>query len=195
MEGFGKTNQFACLWTRYPPWKTLYRPHNQEEIMQRKIRKAAVIGSGVMGGGIAALLAGAGIKTLLLDIVPPNLKDDEKENPQARNSIAKTGLDNIAAARPALLMQAKDMDLISIGNLEDDFDQLATCDWIVEVVVENLSVKHQLFQRIEELTASYSVLKADKCIYRTGEKYNMATVKMNIVSTVILTVFFNRIDR
>ena len=117
--------------------------------MQRKIRKAAVIGSGVMGGGIAALLAGAGIKTLLLDIVPPNLNDDEKQNPEARNSIAKTGLDNIAAARPALLMQAKDLDLISIGNLEDDFDQISTCDWIIEVVVENLAVKHQLFERIE----------------------------------------------
>ena len=70
--------------------------------MQRKIRKVAVIGSGVMGGGIAALLAGAGIKTLLLDIVPPNLNDDEKENREARNRIAKTGRDNIAAARPAL---------------------------------------------------------------------------------------------
>jgi 3-hydroxyacyl-CoA dehydrogenase len=117
--------------------------------MQRKIRKAAVIGSGVMGGGIAALLAGVGIKTLLLDIVPPNLNDDEKENREARNRIAKTGRDNISAARPALLMQSKDLDLVSIGNLEDDFDRLSTYDWIVEVVVENLTVKHQLFERIE----------------------------------------------
>ena len=117
--------------------------------MQRKIRKAAVIGSGVMGGGIAALLAGAGIKTLLLDIVPPNLNDDEKENPEARNRIAKTGLDNLAAARPALLMQPKDLDLITIGNLEDDFDRISACDWIVEVVVENLAVKRRLFERME----------------------------------------------
>ena len=98
--------------------------------MQRKIRKAVVIGSGVMGGGIAALLAGAGIKTLLLDIVPPNLADDEKQNREARNSIAKTGLDNIAAARPALLMQAKDLDLITIGNLEDDFDRMQVWTWL-----------------------------------------------------------------
>ena len=63
--------------------------------MNRKIRKAAVIGSGVMGGGIAALLAGAGVKTMLLDIVPFDLKEDEKNDPQARNRIAKAGLDAV----------------------------------------------------------------------------------------------------
>ena len=103
--------------------------------MKRNIRQAAVIGAGVMGGGIAALLAGAGVKTLLLDIVPFDLTDDEKNNPDARNRIAKAGLDTVRMARPALLMQAKDTDLITIGNLEDDFDKLTACDWIVEVVV------------------------------------------------------------
>ena len=63
----------------------------QEVIMVRKIRTAAVIGSGVMGGGIAALLAGAGVKTLLLDIVPFDLKDEEKSDPVARNRIAQIG--------------------------------------------------------------------------------------------------------
>ena len=94
--------------------------------MFRKIRQATVIGSGVMGGGIAALLAGAGIKTLLLDIVPPNLNDKEKKNRQARNRIAQSGLDALATARPALLMQPKDLDLITIGNLEDDFKRIST---------------------------------------------------------------------
>jgi len=117
--------------------------------MNRKIRTAAVIGSGVMGGGIAALLAGAGVKTLLLDIVPFDLKEDEKNDPQARNRIAKAGLDAVMMSRPALLMHKKDADLITIGNLEDDFDKLADCDWIVEVVVENLKIKHDLFKRIE----------------------------------------------
>ena len=108
--------------------------------MTRKIRQVAVIGSGVMGGGIAALLASAGIKTLLLDIVPFDLTDEEQNDPQARNRIAKTGLDTVIMSRPALLMQAKDVDLITIGNLTDDFDKIADCDWIVEVVVENLKI-------------------------------------------------------
>ncbi|MFH1980716.1 MAG: 3-hydroxyacyl-CoA dehydrogenase NAD-binding domain-containing protein [Pseudomonadota bacterium] len=117
--------------------------------MVRKIRKAAVIGSGVMGGGIAALLASAGVKTLLLDIVPFNLKEEEKKDPANRNRMAKTGLDTVIMSRPALLMQQKDAELISIGNLEDDFEKIADCDWIVEVVVENLKIKQQLFKRID----------------------------------------------
>ena len=117
--------------------------------MIRKIRKAAVIGSGVMGGGIAAILASAGIKTLLLDIVPFDLKDEEKEDPAARNRIVKAGMDTVLMSRPALLMQPRDAELITIGNMEDDFDKLADCDWIVEVVVENLKIKQELFKRIE----------------------------------------------
>jgi 3-hydroxyacyl-CoA dehydrogenase len=129
--------------------------------MTRKIRKAAVIGSGVMGGGIAALLASAGVKTLLLDIVPFDLKDDEKTDPVARNRIAKAGLDTVLMSRPALLMQPKDADLISIGNLEDDFDKLADCDWIVEVVVENLKVKQDLFKRIEPVRKPGSIISSN----------------------------------
>ena len=117
--------------------------------MKRKIRKAAVIGSGVMGGGIAALLASAGVKTLLLDIVPFDLSEEEKKDPAARNRIVQFGLDTIKMSRPAALMHPSDVNLISIGNLEDDFDKLAECDWIVEVVVENLNVKRDLFKRIE----------------------------------------------
>ncbi len=117
--------------------------------MKRKIRKAAVIGSGVMGGGIAALLASAGVKTLLLDIVPFDLSEEEKKDPAARNRIVQFGLDTIKMSRPAALMHPSDVNLISIGNLEDDFDKLAECDWIVEVVVENLNVKRDLFKKIE----------------------------------------------
>jgi len=117
--------------------------------MVRKIRQAAVIGSGVMGGGIAALLAGAGIKTFLLDIVPFDLKEKEREDPVARNRIVKAGLDAVLMSSPSLLMQKKDVNLITIGNLEDDFDRISDCDWIVEVVVENLKIKQDLFKRIE----------------------------------------------
>ncbi|MGD1999755.1 MAG: 3-hydroxyacyl-CoA dehydrogenase family protein, partial [Desulfobacterales bacterium] len=115
----------------------------------KKIRKAAVIGSGVMGGGIAALLASAGVRTVMLDIVPPDLKDEQKSDPKARNRIVKQGLDNVLKASPALLMHPQDADRIDIGNLEDDFERLAECDWVIEVVVENLKVKKDLLQKIE----------------------------------------------
>ncbi|MGD9232763.1 MAG: 3-hydroxyacyl-CoA dehydrogenase NAD-binding domain-containing protein [Desulfobacterales bacterium] len=117
--------------------------------MVRKIRQTAVIGSGVMGGGIAALLAGAGIKTFLLDIVPFDLKEEERDDPVAKNRIVKAGLDAVLMSSPSLLMQKKDVDRITIGNLEDDFDIISDCDWIVEVVVENLKIKQDLFKRIE----------------------------------------------
>lgn len=129
--------------------------------MRRKIRKAAVIGSGVMGGGIAALLAGAGVKTLLLDIVPFDLTDEEKKDPKARNRIVKKGLDTVIMSNPPLLMQQKDIDLISIGNMEDDFDKIADCDWIVEVVVENLEIKKDLFKRIEPLRKKGAIVSSN----------------------------------
>jgi 3-hydroxyacyl-CoA dehydrogenase len=117
--------------------------------MTRKIRHAAVFGSGVMGGGIAALMASAGIKTTLLDIAPFDLSDDEKKDPKARNRIVQAGIDAVRGSSPALMMHPKDLDRVSIGNLEDDFDQLALCDWIIEVVVENVKIKQELFQKID----------------------------------------------
>ncbi|MFH1153718.1 MAG: 3-hydroxyacyl-CoA dehydrogenase/enoyl-CoA hydratase family protein [Pseudomonadota bacterium] len=126
--------------------------------MSRKIRKAAVIGSGIMGGGIAALLAGAGVNVLLLDIVPFDLKDNEKKDPAARNRIVKTGMDAALASSPSLFMTKKDASLITIGNLEDDFQKLADCDWICEVVVENLKIKQSLFKRIEGIRKPGSII-------------------------------------
>ncbi|MCP4116206.1 MAG: 3-hydroxyacyl-CoA dehydrogenase/enoyl-CoA hydratase family protein [Desulfobacteraceae bacterium] len=129
--------------------------------MSRKIRKAAVIGSGIMGGGIAALLAGAGVDVLLLDIVPFDLKDEEKNDPASRNRIVKAGMDAALASAPSLFMTKKDAALISTGNLEDDFDKLAECDWIVEVVVENLKIKQDLFKRIEGIRKPNSIISSN----------------------------------
>ncbi len=129
--------------------------------MQRRIRKVAVIGSGIMGGGIAALLASAGVDVLLLDIVPFNLTEEEKQNPAARNRIVQAGLDAVLKSKPPLLMDKKDASLISIGNLEDDFAKLAECDWIVEVVVENLKIKQDLFKRIEGVRKPGSIVSSN----------------------------------
>lgn len=130
--------------------------------MQRRIRKVAVIGSGIMGGGIAALLAGAGVEVLLLDIVPFNLTDDEKKDPKARNRMVQTGYDAMLKSKPPLMYDKKgDVSMISIGNLEDDFQKLADCDWIVEVVVENLKIKKELFKRIEGVRKPGSVISSN----------------------------------
>ncbi len=129
--------------------------------MIRKIRKAAVIGSGIMGGGIAALLAGAGVKVQLLDIVPFNLNDEEKSDPGARNRIVKAGLDAALASAPSLFFNKKDAGLISIGNLEDDIDTLKDCDWIIEVVVENLKIKRELFTKIDKLRKKDAIISTN----------------------------------
>ncbi|MDA3894845.1 MAG: 3-hydroxyacyl-CoA dehydrogenase NAD-binding domain-containing protein [Desulfobacteraceae bacterium] len=130
--------------------------------MQRRIRKVAVIGSGIMGGGIAALLAGAGVEVLLLDIVPFDLTDDEKKDPKARNRMVSTGFNAALKSKPPLFYDKKnDAPMISIGNLDDDFDKLAECDWIVEVVVENLKIKQQLFKRIEGIRKPGSIISSN----------------------------------
>ena len=129
--------------------------------MARKIRQAAVIGSGIMGGGIAALLAGAGVKVLLLDIVPFDLKDEEKNDPAARNRIVKAGLDAALASSPSLFFNKKDAGLISIGNLEDDIGKLAASDWIVEVVVERLDIKRNLFEKVAKIRKPGSIVSTN----------------------------------
>ncbi|MEW6719734.1 MAG: 3-hydroxyacyl-CoA dehydrogenase/enoyl-CoA hydratase family protein [Thermodesulfobacteriota bacterium] len=122
-----------------------------------KIRRVAVLGAGVMGSGIAAHLASAGIPCLMLDIVPPVRTDDEEKkgiresSPAFRNRFALKGLESIRKSKPSLIYSKKDLDLISIGNFEDDLGKVAECDWVIEVVVENLAIKQALYERIERL--------------------------------------------
>lgn len=122
--------------------------------MSRTIRKAAVLGSGIMGGGIAALLAGVGIPSYLLDIVPAKLTEEESqknftlEDPIVRNRIVNHNKEAILKSKPALLFSKDDARLITPGNLEDNLEWLQEVDWIVEVVVENLEIKSQLYKKI-----------------------------------------------
>ncbi len=129
--------------------------------MVRKIRTAAVIGSGIMGGGIAALLAGAGVNVLLLDIVPFDLKDEEKNDAAARNRIVKAGMDAALASSPSLFFNKKDAARIAIGNLDDDIEKLAECDWIIEVVVENLGIKRNLFEKIATVKKAGAIVSTN----------------------------------
>lgn len=129
--------------------------------MSYDIRKVAVIGAGTMGGGIAAHLANIGIPVVLLDIVPPDLSDAEKNNPKARNRIVQSLYDRMAKARPANLARADRANLITLGNLEDDFDQIADCDWIVEVIIEQLAPKQALMARIETVRKPGSIVSSN----------------------------------
>ena len=104
------------------------------------IRKVAVIGSGVMGSGIAAQVANAGVPVLLLDIV--------KEGAD-RSAIARGAVEKMGKTEPAPLMAPGNAKLITPGNLEDDIGQVAGCDWIIEVVLERLDVKQDLYRRLD----------------------------------------------
>jgi len=130
--------------------------------MIKRVEKVAVIGSGIMGGGIAALCAGAGLKTLLLDIVPFDLKDEEKNDKKARNRIVQAGLDAQLKAKPPAFMNKKvDLSLIELGNLTDDFDKLKDADIIFEVVVENLKIKQDLFARLEKVRKPNAIIASN----------------------------------
>ncbi|KYD34528.1 Enoyl-CoA hydratase (isoleucine degradation) / 3-hydroxyacyl-CoA dehydrogenase [Geobacillus stearothermophilus] len=125
--------------------------------MGKRIRRAAVLGFGVMGSGIAAHLANVGIPTLLLDIVPRELTKEEEakgwtlEHKQVRNRLANQALERMKKQKPAPLMAQDNLALIETGNFEDDFHRLADVDWIIEVVVENLDVKRSVFARVDEV--------------------------------------------
>ncbi len=130
-----------------------------------KIRKAAVLGSGVMGSGIAAHLANAGISVLMLDILPrdldPNVQDPSVGDKRQRNAIALGALKGLAKSKPPLLYSQRGAQLIEAGNLEDDFDRLAECDWIVEVVVERLDIKQALFERLDKVRRADAIVSSN----------------------------------
>jgi 3-hydroxyacyl-CoA dehydrogenase len=123
--------------------------------MDYYIKKAAVVGSGTMGGGIAALFAGLGIPTLLLDIAPREVSAAEKEagltleDDEVRNRIVEAGWKAVLKSRPPAVMSERSKQLVELGNLEDDFYRLADVDLVVEAIVENLEIKRGLYKRIE----------------------------------------------
>ncbi|MCP2036126.1 3-hydroxyacyl-CoA dehydrogenase [Planomicrobium sp. HSC-17F08] len=135
--------------------------------MAYQIKKAAVLGSGVMGSGIAAHLANIGIPVLLLDIVPRELSKEEEakglslEHPQVRNRIASTSVQKLLKQKPAPLAAKKNLQLITPGNLEDDLDKLKDVDWIIEVIVENLDVKKSLYERIDAVRTPGTIISSN----------------------------------
>jgi 3-hydroxyacyl-CoA dehydrogenase len=135
--------------------------------MSKRIEKAGVIGAGVMGAAIAAHLANVGIETILLDIVPPELTEEDKkkgislESKSFRNRFAESGVDRALKSKPASFYLPENAKMIATGNLEDDIELLRGVDWIVEVVVERLDIKQQVFEKIENLISQEGIITSN----------------------------------
>lgn len=129
--------------------------------MSRRIRKVAVLGSGVMGAGIACHFANAGLEVLMLDILPPDLPETAKNKAAARNRMAAESLQKALQAKPAPLYDKHFAARISVGNFEDDFPKIAGCDWIIEVVVERLDIKKQIFEKVDHFRKKGSLVTSN----------------------------------
>ena len=135
--------------------------------MEKKIKKAGVIGAGVMGATIAAQLANVGIETFLLDIVPPELTEDEKkkgltkESKAFRDKFGQNGLNIALKSKPASFYVPENAKLITIGNLEDNLEWLSDVDWIIEVVVERLDIKKSVFEKIETVLKPGTIITSN----------------------------------
>ncbi len=115
-----------------------------------RIKKAAVLGSGVMGSAIAAHFANIGLDVIMLDIVPFNLSEDELKDPKVRNRIVNGSLAASIKSKPAPLYDKKFASRIQTGNFDDNFEEIADCDWIIEVVIERLDIKQQIFEKVDK---------------------------------------------
>jgi 3-hydroxyacyl-CoA dehydrogenase len=157
--------------------------------MRKPIRRAAVIGAGVMGSGIAAHFANAGIEVLLLDIVPPNLSDAEKKNRAARNRFAASGLEKAIKARPAAFYSKERARLVSVGNVEDDLNKLASVDLVVEAIIEQVEPKRALFEKLEKVVKGDCIVASNTSGLRITEM--MAGRSASFKQRFLVMHFFN----
>ncbi len=122
----------------------------------RRINKVAVLGSGVMGSRIACHFANIGLEVLLLDIVPRELSAEEQakkrtlEHPAVRNRIVNDSLTFALKSNPSPIYRKSFASRITTGNFDDDLSKIAACDWVIEVIVERLDIKQQLFEKVEK---------------------------------------------
>ena len=125
--------------------------------MQYRIKKVAVLGSGVMGSGIACQLANVGLEVLMLDILPQGISDNKTN----RNSVAQNALNKAIKSKPVPLYKKQHASRITVGNFEDDFEKIKDADWIIEVVVERLDIKQQIFEKVENHRKPGSVVSSN----------------------------------
>ncbi len=152
-----------------------------EKVWNMLIRKAAVIGAGTMGCGIATHLANAGVPCLLLDIVP--------EGEGERSRIASDAIGRALKSRPPSFMDPSDSSLLSAGNIEDDLEALGECDWIIEAVTEDLDVKRGIYERIAPHRRAGSIISSNT----SGISLGLLTEGLDedFRSSFLVTHFFN----
>ena len=127
----------------------------------REIKRVAVLGSGVMGAAIAGHLANCGIPSVMLDIVPPNLTDEEKKNKKKRDGIVNAAKAALLKAKPSPLYVKSHLDMIETGNFEDDMAKISDCDWIIEVVIERLDIKQKVFADVAKHRKPGSIVSSN----------------------------------
>lgn len=124
--------------------------------MNRRIRKVAVLGSGIMGSRIACHFANIGLEVLLLDIAPRDLTEEEKkkglalDSPVVKNRIVRSSFESAVKSNPAPLFSRKFASRVTLGNFADDMQKIRDCDWTIEVVVENLEIKKKVYDDVEK---------------------------------------------
>ena len=134
---------------------------------KRSINKIAIIGSGIMGSGIACHFANIGVEVLLLDIIPNEPNDKEKslglslEDKAVRNRIVNNSLKNAFKSKPSPIYSQKFSNRISTGNIEDDLHKIKDVDWIMEVVVEKLDIKKKVFDKIEKYRSKGTIISSN----------------------------------
>ena len=152
--------------------------------MTRKIKKVAVLGSGVMGSGIACHFANIGAQVLLLDIVPRELTDAEKakgltlEDKAVRNRIVNDSLKNALKSKPSPIYKQSFAKRITTGNFDDDLSKIKDYDWVIEVVIERLDIKQQVFEKVDKfrtpgtlVTTNTSGISVEKMIEGRSEDF------------------------
>ena len=149
--------------------------------MKAPIRSVAVIGAGVMGAGIAAHCANAGIRTLLLDIVP--------EGAEERNVLACRALERLRTARSAAFAAPEAADLVIPGNCEDDLAEAGACDLVIEAVIEDLAIKRDLYRRLGEVRAPQTVIASNTSTLPLAEL--TAELPDDVAGHFMVTHFFN----
>ena len=127
----------------------------------RHINKVAVVGSGIMGSRIACHFANIGVEVLLLDIIPFDLTEEQLKDKKIRNSIVNDALKSTLKSKPSPIYSKEFVSRITTGNLDDDLHKIADVDWIIEVVVERLDIKKQVFEKIEKFRTNGTLISSN----------------------------------
>ncbi|MCA9678884.1 MAG: enoyl-CoA hydratase/isomerase family protein [Kofleriaceae bacterium] len=157
--------------------------------MTRPIRRVAVLGAGVMGSGIAAHCANAGLPVLLLDIVPPKLADAANQPKAARDGFAAGALAKLKKARPAAFTHVRNAELVTIGNFDDDLAKVADCDLIVEAIIERLDIKRALFEKLDAMLSGETIIASNTSGLRIAEMIEGRSERFR--RHFLVTHFFN----